>query len=401
MAEAATDDDFDRLLAAHLDDGLDAAEAARFQERLRKDADARRLLLAAATQASALPRLGLEASARAPRPVAKRPMPWRWVAAAVLLLAIGWWLSPKPVAEREPGPRVVVERDGRPALTPTPDVWSTGATPLVLRWLDEDTRIELAAFSRLRVEELGVRKRLVLEAGGLRASVAPQPAGGGLQVATPHGRIDVVGTSFTVEVWDQQSNIVVLHGMVQVAAGGSSTTVPLSAGYQVRMTSTDVSPPGPVAELPSPPVTAPPGPLRTTRLTAADFTGGEGELVEGMVRAVDVDAVRRLTTPVRRPKGYVFLGDRLGLKLRLTVDRPTTLALLLVCDHPAGGSRWMGNLQAERNIAAGTHEITFTRADLRPVTDTVAPKGGEVVAVAVMSWGPPADLRLEWIDLSH
>lgn len=404
MADALPDDDFDRLLVGHLDGTLDVADTGRLHARLRTDGDARRLLLAAATQASALPRLGLESSARALRPVTMRPRRWWWAAAAVLLLATGWWLSLVLVEKRETPTGVVVEHDGRPYVPVIDDgKVRSGVRPLIVRWLEEDTRIELAPFSRLRFEELGARKRLVLEAGALRASVAAQPADGGLQVTTPHGRIEVVGTSFTVEVQERVSHIVVMQGVVRVAPGEALATVPLSAGYEAKMTPTQVSAPGPVAEwpMPMPLATKPPGPLRTTRLTVGDFIGGEGELVNGEVRAVWAGGVRRLTTPIRRPDGYVSVVERLRVKVRVTVDQPTTLALLLVCDQPSGGARWVGNLQAERHIPAGTHELTFTRADLRPATDTVAPGGSRVVALAVMCWGLPADLRLEWIDLIH
>lgn len=111
--------------------------------------------------------------------------------------------------------------------------------------------------------------------------------------------------------------------------------------------------------------------------------------------------VTRLTTPARRPGGYVRLGDNLRCTVRLTVDRPTTLALLLVCDQPGGEAMWVGNLQAERAIPAGTHEIVLTSADLRLATGASPAVGSRVIAASVMCWGAAADLRLEWLAFSE
>jgi ferric-dicitrate binding protein FerR (iron transport regulator) len=411
MAEAVGDDDLDRLIAAHLDDALAAADATRLQERLRHDADARRLLLAAATQASALPRLGLEvALPRFQLAAAPRRRWWLPVAAAAALMigVVAWWSSATAVAVRVTGG--VVERAGvsQPAGSALRrgDRFVSGAAPAVLSWPDEDTRLDLAAGSRLQIEELGLRKVVRLDQGGLEAAVAPQPAAGGLVIVTPHGRVEVVGTRFSVQVQEHGSTVAVTHGRVRLSPSSGGTPVMIEAGYAAELTPGAISTPGPAMVLP-PVAAAKPLPTATApsiRITAADFTAGsEGRVAGGVVHGVPIadGRVTRLTTPSRPSDGYARLGEHLRCTLRLSVDQPTTLAVLLVCDHPEGQAIWAGNLQAERVIPAGTHEIVLTRADLRPTTGAVPAVGSRVVAVAVMCWGAAADLGLEWLAFSE
>jgi hypothetical protein len=55
------------------------------------------------------------------------------------------------------------------------------------------------------------------------------------------------------------------------------------------------------------------------------------------------------------------------------IDRPTTLAVLLVCDHPDGGSAWVGNLQSERRIQAGEQELQAQPQPRRQVGVIIPP----------------------------
>lgn len=410
MSEAVTDD-FDRLLAAHLDDTLDADETVRFHQRLRTDAPARRLLLAASTQASALSRLGLE-EATIPRPVPVSASPRGWwlslaTAAALLAVILAWWSSSSVSEVRVAGGRI--ERAGVAQPTGTPlrvgDRLVSGTAATVLSWPDEDTRFDLMAGSSLHVEELGVRKVVRLEQGGLEATVASQPADGGLTIVTPHGRVEVVGTRFAVQVQEHGSRVAVTHGRVRLSPASDGPVVMIEAGYAADLTPTAISSPGPAMVLP--PIASVPSPAvsaistgSTIRIAAVDFTAGsEGRIAGGVVHGVPIadGRVTRLTTPARRPHGYARLGDHLRCTVRLSVDRPTTLALLLVCGQPGGEAMWVGNLQAERVIPVGTHEIVFTSADLRLATGASPAVGSRVIAASVMCWGVAADLRLEWL----
>lgn len=409
MVDAVTDD-FDRLLAAHLDDTLDVAETVRFHERLRNDAEARRLLLAASMQASALPRLGLEESAiRRPVSTSVSASPRGWwlplaTAAALLVGVLAWRSSSSGPEVRVAGGRIERAGVAQPAGTTlhTGDRLVGGTAATVLSWPGEDTRLDLTAGSSLSVEELGVRKVVRLEQGGLEAVVAPQPADGGLTIVTPHGRVEVVGTRFAVQVQERGSRVAVTHGRVRVSPASGGPAVMVEAGYAADLTPGAISSPGPAMVLP--PVASAPSPVVSTastiRITAADFTAGsEGRVAGGVVHGVPIadGRVTRLTTPARRPSGYARLGDHLRCTVRLSVDRPTTLALLLVCDQPDGEAMWVGNLQAERVIPAGTHEIVLTRADLRLATGASPEVGSRVIAASVMCWGAAADLRLEWL----
>lgn len=417
--------EIDQLVTAHLDNALDAESALRLHDLLRADVQARRLLLAASCQASALPRIALESglARAAPAPRRRRPFGVRtasaasWLAAAsLLLMAMWWWLAPTVVrALRIDGAagltieRAGQQRDGtNPWLRAGDRITATGG-PARLSWTTEGTSIELASGAQALIETLGASKRLRLERGALSAVVAPQSATGGLTVATPFGSVDVVGTRFSVQVMERTSTVAVEHGSVRVSASraGGMAPVTITAGYAVTTDGATVSVPGPISSLPSPSVLANTAAAGHLRLGAEDFrpsAGWEGDLIDGTIRGRPVasSAVTRITTPLGRPDGYSRFDQDLRCTLRLSVDRPTTLAVLLVCDHPDGGSAWVGNLQSERHIPAGEQELTITAADLRQVTaGTPPPAGSRVVAVAVMCWVPAADLRLHWIELSR
>lgn len=417
-------EDVDQLVVAHLDDALDAASAERLHARLRHDGAARRLLVAAATQASALPRLALEAGLARPRGAhsrSQRSAIWGWPLAGALAASLlitwsfVWWSSQSTVGDVRIDGAVAlsIERAGKrhaggsdPWLRPGDRIVVAGG-PARLSWTSEGTSIELISGTQLVIDALGAHKRLRLEQGSLHAEVAPQSPAGGLMVATPFGAVDVVGTRFRVQVQEHTSTVAVEHGSVRVTTTADAPPLLLAAGYQVTVDGKTVSSPGPLADLPTPVLLPTAPPRDRVRLSATDFrpdAGWEGDLVDGTIRARAVPGtnVQRITTPLQRPAGYLTLAEDFRCTLRVTVDQETTLAVLLVCDHPDGGQVWVGNLQSERRIPAGTQELTVTRADLRQVTGNTAPLlGSRVVAVAVMCWMPTADLRLHWLELSR
>nr|MBA3937107.1 hypothetical protein [Planctomycetota bacterium] len=133
-----------------------------------------------------------------------------------------------------------------------------------------------------------------------------------------------------------------------------------------------------------------------------DGAGWEGDLVDGAIRArlQPDNRVTRIILPLRRPDGYLRFAHGLRCTLRVHVDQATTCALLLVCDRADGGD-WLGNLQGERLLAAGDQELVLGSDDLRPVAGTglPMPPGSRIVGIAVMAWGPAADLRLRDVEL--
>ena len=344
-------------------------------------------------------------------------------AAALLMigLALSWWtMTPAPADVRVDGAAgLTIERAGTRHLGAS-DPWVRAGDRIVvdggtarLSWTTEGTSIELASGAQMVVEVLGARKRLRLDGGALRAVVAPQAASGGLTVVTAFGSVDVVGTRFSVQVHDHRSTVAVEHGSVRVSASASATAagapaVTLAAGYAVTTDGTAISAPGPISDLPSLALSPSASSTERTRLSAENFrpdAGWEGDLIDGAIRSrlvANTTSVTRITTPLGRPDGYARFGQDLRCTMRISVDRPTTLAVLLVCDHPDGGSAWSGNLQHERAIPAGEQEITVSAADFRLVTaGDSPPAGSRIVAAALMSWSPAAELRLHWIEFSR
>ncbi len=418
-----SDHDLDRLIALHLDDALDAASAQYLHEHLRTDADARRLLLSAATQAAVLPRVALESglthAARAV-PAPRRRLTWQRVGlatAAALMVGVGLWWSQ---AERSasdvhlvPGAGAVLMRDGLPLSAATTmqrgDRVQTGTTGSRLDWSTEKTAIVLDADTQVVIEELGTHKRLRLERGSMTADVAPQ-GDGGLSVETRFGVVEVVGTRFQVQVDAHDSRVTVEHGAVRVRHVGETTAVTVSAGFAVSLDAQRVSQPGPLALLPLATATAASTPAtvaKPVRVGAATFradAGWEGDLVADTIRARPVTGtvVRRITTPVFRPDGLARIDVALRCSVALEVEQATTLAVLLVCDHSDGGSRWLANVQAERRIPAGSQQVTFAWADFQLTTaGPPPPPGSRIVAIAVMSWQSATDLRMRWIEVGH
>jgi FecR protein len=416
--------DLDRLIALHLDDALDAPSAERLFALLGSDVAARRLLLSAATQATVFPREALEAGLARPPAVAKQQRPARWwwsaVAAALLLGVSLWWtlrtdtLGDVRLAARAD---LVVVRDGERTAAQSSvqagDRLEVGASVARLDWTSEGTGIDLDVGARVVIEQLGVRKRLRLERGTLTAEVAPQ-GGGGLSVTTPFGVVDVVGTRFRVQVDDVACAVQVEHGAVRVSGAHDPTPVTVGAGFAVRLAADGQrSAPAPLTSLPTnAPATGTESPARSTparvvRLGVETYRasdGWEGDLIDGTIRgrAVAGSPVTRITTPLHRPDGVERFDAALRVTIDLTVDHPTTLAVLLVCDHPDGGARWLANVQAERRIPAGTQQVTFRAEDF--VLTTAGPQplpGSRIAAVAVMTWLPAADLRLRSLQLAR
>jgi ferric-dicitrate binding protein FerR (iron transport regulator) len=414
-----TDRDLDLLVAGHLDDALDAASARRLHERLRTDEAARRLLLAAATQASVLPRTALEAGLAGVKTSVQKPrrsVGRRWWSAVAALLVLGvcvWWLSYTAESDAllaASGDLRVVRADRQATAMPWVQVGDrveVGANGARLDWTNEGTGIDLQAGATLEIEQLGTTKRLRLRQGELTAEVAPQGAGG-LTVTTPFGEIVVIGTRFRVAVDGVAATVAVEHGAVRVRGLNAATPVTVDAGYAVRLTQAGGSVvPAPLARLPSTPGASVPSTSTVVRLGIETFgkgEGWEGDLVDGAIRGRPVvgSPVTRVTTPAQRPAGIVPFGENLQLTVDLTVDQPTTLAVLLVCDHPAGGSRWLANIQAEQRISAGAQQVTFTATDFRLTTSgPFPPAGSRIVAAAVMTWQPAADLRLRTLTFTR
>lgn len=396
------DGELDRLVAGHLDDALDATDAARLHERLRQEPAARELLLAAALQATALPQLA--------RPVRRnrRRFPLLLaVAACLVLAAAGWLLFAPPVPVLRGDAAVTVLRGGAPAAGPwlrIGDELRSAERPAILAWIDEATRLELDPGSLCVVESDRGAKRLRLERGGLRAEVAHQPPGGGLAIVTPFGVVDVVGTRFNVQVGQSASQVSVDQGVVTVRSQDQSPPVQVQAGYTASLDGTRQPRPSPRLQLPATSAAATSGTGAT--ITVRDWlavggAGWEGGAGDGDVltsAAVD-EHWARLMPPSREAPGYARFADDLVCTVTVSVDRPTVLALVLIVSRTAD-ALWQGNLQAERPLAAGTSTVSFPVAAMRRAAgfSDELPAERMVRCFALMSWDPRTDFRVSRIE---
>ena len=398
------DGELDRLIAGHLDDALDAADAARLHQRLRSEPAARELLLAAARQATVLPQLLAKPAQRN-----RRLLPLLLAAAASLVLAAaGWMLLAPPAPVLRGDAAVAVLRGGSAVAGPwlrVGDELRSAERPAVLAWIDEATRLELEPGSTCVIESDRGAKRLRLERGGLRAEVAHQPPGGGLAIVTPFGVVDVVGTRFTVQVGQSASQVTVDQGAVAVRSQEQSQPVQVQAGFTASLDGSRQPRPSPrvqrPAAFPSPASTSGTGVTVTVRDWLADGGAGwEGGAGDGDVltsAAVDPDW-SRLMPPSRSAPGYARFADDLVCTVTVSVDRPTVLALVLIVSRTSD-ALWQGNLQAERPLPAGTSTVSFPVASMRRSAgfSEELPAECMVRGFALMSWNPATEFRVSRI----
>jgi ferric-dicitrate binding protein FerR (iron transport regulator) len=111
----------------------------------------------------------------------------------------------------------------RPTRTAQPlagTVWRTGATPR--RILLGRHRLDLAVESQARLAS-GTDSstiRVIVDQGSATFIVAPLDSGRTFQVETPHARVEVKGTRFSVTVQRRCTRVAVSTGVVLVAARG-------------------------------------------------------------------------------------------------------------------------------------------------------------------------------------
>lgn len=150
--------------------------------------------------------------ATAPAPAVPAP------AVATVLAAHGW-------IERA-GTRVpLAERRVRDLLAG--DRLVSDGAEVTIRYAD-GTVIDLVDGALLTVLPAGGdgAKRLLLERGALRATVAPQPVGAPLRIATPQAEATVVGTRLRLAIADGITRLEVEHGKVALSRpGGGSLLV--------------------------------------------------------------------------------------------------------------------------------------------------------------------------------
>jgi len=187
---------------------------------------------------------------------------WNWVATAaagVAVLLVGWfaWTALKTPsrdnrdAQVEPvvtqvelarlteGADVQVRRNGQDLTLTTnaplykDDVLVVPAkSGAKLTYTGEETTLRFAAGSEVRLGQDKNAKRIELRAGECEASFAHQPTGAPAVLITPHARVTVVGTVFTLHVGHASTRVEMKSGRVDVSSDGR--TVPVSAGQFVE-----------------------------------------------------------------------------------------------------------------------------------------------------------------------
>lgn len=105
---------------------------------------------------------------------------------------------------------------------------STGQGQVESRTLPDGSRIHLAARSALRIAHYRDRRQAELLAGEARFDVTPDPRRP-FEVSSRHGRVRVLGTSFSVRVFDDGLRVAVASGRVAVWRGGQTDDAPADA----------------------------------------------------------------------------------------------------------------------------------------------------------------------------
>jgi ferric-dicitrate binding protein FerR (iron transport regulator) len=439
-------DRFDLLLEQYLDGAI--AEAARTEllARLRERPDLRKRFCAALAMETALrlPRRETAAAASsasvavpARRPTAARPA-WRLAAAAAALLSLAgaaWWLAGGgPSAADAPalriarvdrveagGPPPAVAREGAGRATATAglalgagDRLETGGGAVTLRYDGEATVLVVQPRARAACRAESGAKRIDLDAGALRADVAPQPAGRPMRLATPHGTATVVGTRFELMAGAKETTLHVERGAVELAGRSGAGRLRVETGQRAR---TDgASAPARLADpapTPRPPPAAPPRwhlDLDAVRTSGAAGWTGIAD-AGGLAPAFDTEwagppkAWLAVSPPPPQGPGLVRVAPGLRATMLLSLDRPREVALMLLVRPPDRPEVWTANLQANRRLPAGSRQaVTLAWDDFRAAqgSEKNAAAGQSVYQIFLMTWGDdPGGLRLHALEIGH
>lgn len=168
--------------------------------------------------------------------------------AAATLLAIGsitWFaLSSAPetgLIVTSADAMVHVERDGKGVMLPVgamlleKDAVVTQGASVVLSYLAEETRLELASETKLEVLSHRDGKQLRLRAGSLTAEVSPQPEASPMRVFSQGAEAVVLGTRFTLNADPTNHGLEVQKGAVRVNRVASADSIVVSSEERVKL----------------------------------------------------------------------------------------------------------------------------------------------------------------------
>jgi hypothetical protein len=99
-----------------------------------------------------------------------------------------------------------------------------------LEYAGEPTRIEAGGNPEILIPGRGPGKQIHLRTGELTAMVARQPAGAPFVIVTPHARVEVLGTTITVQVKPASTRLEVREGRARIGRPGQGSPVEVAAG---------------------------------------------------------------------------------------------------------------------------------------------------------------------------
>ena len=109
---------------------------------------------------------------------------------------------------------------------------ATGGSPLTMT-LPTGDRLTATGGARFVIRELGLVRVIAVDEGTVLADVVPLVDGERFAIDTPHGRVEVRGTVFSVEVRGDRTVVRVYEGRVRVVTGDRERA--LIAGQRVTM----------------------------------------------------------------------------------------------------------------------------------------------------------------------
>jgi hypothetical protein len=350
------------LIAAYLDGTAAPDQRAELERRLPAEPGLADRLTLQARLSAMLETLGRQESHRAGFAAGTSR---NWIAAAAVLAAalLGGVLLLRPsrgpdlrIASAAPG--VVVAR-GTERIAALPamsliagdTVRSEAGQPFVLEYAGEPTRLEAEGGAEVAIPERGRGKEIRLRAGEVTATVAPQPAGAPFVLATPHARIEVLGTTITVRVIPAATRLEVREGRARMG------NVEVAAGYYAEAEKGRVSGPHPL-------------------------TGGL--------------------------KGEYFDNEDFTKPVMTRIDPRVDFTWGLGSPHPSMGSdyfsvRWTGRVEPESSGTWSFHVVSDDGARLwvdgRLIIDDWKVRGTEERTGSIeLESGRKAEIRLEYFD---
>lgn len=255
MTSADRDDRLHELVRVLLDEEIGDAELHELAGLLRDDPRAvQRYLACMALDAELRWECGHAAPPVTPADRSRRgPTRTGWamlgaaaVAAIVIVVAILPGRNEAPVAaaaltlDHVTGDVLIADDDGarlngEPGRRLPTDVTVTTRGPMSLARLayDDGAWVLVAGDSVARFAGRE-QKTLAIRRGAISASVAPQPAGNPLLATTPHARVEVLGTTFSLAATAEETDLEVAAGTVKLTRVSDGASIVVPSGKRVE-----------------------------------------------------------------------------------------------------------------------------------------------------------------------